>query len=64
VGTHRHAPGGDEPYIFCNLFKYRLDLPKGATTLTLPKNSRIRIVAISAAKNTNDDTSPANLLYE
>jgi alpha-mannosidase len=64
VGTHRHAPAGDEPYIFCNLFKYRLDLPQGATTLTLPKNSRIRIVAVSVAKNTNDDTSPASHLYE
>jgi alpha-mannosidase len=63
VGTHRHAPAGDEPYIFCNLFKYRLDLPQGATTLTLPKNSRIRIVAVTAAKNTNDDTSPASHLY-
>lgn len=64
VGTHRHAPGGDEPYIFCNLFKYRLDLPEGAKTLTLPKNSRVRIVAISAAKNFNDVTTPAHLLYE
>ncbi|HEX8190470.1 MAG TPA: glycoside hydrolase family 38 C-terminal domain-containing protein [Pyrinomonadaceae bacterium] len=63
VGTHRHAPAGDEPYVFCNLFKYRLDLPQGATTLTLPKNSRIRIVAVSVAKNTNDDTSPARHLY-
>ncbi len=64
VAAHRHAPGGDEPYIYCNLFKYRLDLPKGASTLTLPKNSRVRIVAVSAAKNFNDDTTPAHLLYE
>jgi alpha-mannosidase len=64
IGTHRHAPGGNEPYIFCNLFKYRLDIPAGATTLTLPNNNRIRIVAVSAAGNANDETRPAALLYE
>jgi alpha-mannosidase len=64
VGTHRHAPEGNEPYIFTNLFKYRLDVPKGATTLTLPRNRRIRIMAVSAAKNVNDETRPAKDLYE
>jgi len=64
IGTHRHAPGGNEPYIFCNLFKYRLDIPKGATMFTLPDDSRIRIISVTAAKNTNDDTEPAGFLYE
>jgi alpha-mannosidase len=64
VGTHRHAPEGNEPYIFTNLFKYRLDIPTGATTLTLPLNRRIRIIAVSAAKNVNDETRAARDLYE
>jgi len=64
IGTHRHAPAGNEPYIFTNLFKYRLDIPEGATMLTLPDNNRIRIMAVTAAKNVNDDTRPASFLYE
>lgn len=64
IGTHRHAPSGNEPYIFCNLFKYRLDVPEGATTLTLPSNDRIRIMAISTAENQRDDTQLASTLYE
>ncbi len=62
--THRHAHAGNEPYIFCNLFKYRLDIPKGATTLTLPDNNRIRIIAVSMKKNADDETLPARFLYE
>jgi alpha-mannosidase len=56
TGTHRHAPAGNEPYIFCNLFKYQLNIPVGATTLTLPDNNRIRIIAVSIAMNANDET--------
>jgi alpha-mannosidase len=64
VGTHRHSPAGNEPYILCYLFKYRLDLPKGTTSLILPNNDRIRIMAMSVARNNNDDTAPAGFLYE
>jgi alpha-mannosidase len=64
VGTHRHSPAGNEPYILCYLFKYRLDLPKGTTSVILPNNSRIRIMAMSVARNKNDDTVPAVFLYE
>jgi alpha-mannosidase len=65
VGTHRHAKDGrNEPYVFCYLFKYGIDLPKGAKVLVLPKNDRIRLLAAAAAFNTGDDTRPAQLLYD
>jgi alpha-mannosidase len=64
VGTHRHSPAGNEPYLLCYLFKYRLDLPKGTTSVILPNNDRIRIMAMSVARNSNDDTAPAVFLYE
>lgn len=64
IGTHRHAPEGNEPYILCNLFKYEMNVPKGATTLTLPDNIRLRIMSMSVAQNVNDDTKPAGFLYE
>jgi alpha-mannosidase len=65
IADHRHARDGkNEPYVFCYLFKYRIDLAKGAKTLVLPKNDRLRILAATAALNSNDDTRPAQLLYD
>ena len=48
--SHHHtAEGGNEPYAYCYLFAYSLDIPDGATTLTLPDNDKIRIMAITVA---------------
>ncbi|MGD1147990.1 MAG: glycoside hydrolase family 38 C-terminal domain-containing protein [Thermoanaerobaculaceae bacterium] len=55
VGTHRHdARGANEAYVFTHLFRLRLDLAKGARTLTLPDDEHIRILAITAARNDSD----------
>ncbi len=64
VGTHRHDANGDLPYCFCYLFQYALDLPAGATSVTLPHNPDIRIAAMTAVRNAIDDTRPAGVLYE
>lgn len=53
TATHRHHPHGDEPYANTYLFSYALTLPPGATTLTLPRDPRLRIFAISLAKDDN-----------
>jgi alpha-mannosidase len=51
--SHYHtAQGGNEPYAYCYLFAYSLDLPEGATTLRLPDNDKIRIMAITVADKT------------
>jgi len=39
-------------------------VPNGAKTLTLPKNDRIRVLAVSVAQNDNDATVPAQPLYD
>jgi alpha-mannosidase len=63
--SHRHQrSGNDQIYFYSNLFKHRLDLPKGAKTLTLPDSPRIRIVAATAARNDNDVTQAAQPLYD
>jgi len=55
VGTHRHGPRGEnEAYALAQLFRLRIDLPKGGRVLTLPADARLRIVAITAARNPND----------
>jgi alpha-mannosidase len=53
--SHRHAPdGSNEIYDYCYLFKYRIDLPVNARTLTLPDEPRVKILAATAAYNEND----------
>jgi alpha-mannosidase len=45
VGTHRHAPDGDQPYIPTYLFLYAIDLPPGLQQVQLPNNDKLRILA-------------------
>jgi alpha-mannosidase len=46
--SHRRtAAGVNEPYQYSYLFAYVVDIPPGATTLTLPDNDKVRIVAIT-----------------
>ncbi len=63
--SHRHNPEGhDEEYAYSYLFKYGINIPAGAKTLTLPNNPRIRVLAVSAAQNENDFTVPTQPLYD
>jgi alpha-mannosidase len=63
--SHRHQrDGSDQPYTYCYLFKYSLPVSKDPKTLTLPNNSRIRIIAISAAWSENELTGTVQPLYD
>ncbi|MFI5182550.1 MAG: glycoside hydrolase family 38 C-terminal domain-containing protein [Thermoanaerobaculia bacterium] len=65
IGTHRHGPRGEnEAYVFTHLFRIRIDLPRGARDLTLPKDDRIRILAATAVAGPNDDAVLAGSLTE
>ncbi len=65
VGTHRHnRASGNEAYTFCYLFRYTIDLPAGARTLTLPNNPAIRVFAVSVSKDPGFDTVAARPLYD
>lgn len=50
VGTHRHDPKENQPYIGSYLFMYPIDLPAGTRELRLPNDNRIRIMAITIAR--------------
>jgi alpha-mannosidase len=48
--SHHHtAQGANQTYAYCYLYAYALDIPAGETTLTLPDNDRIRIMAVTVA---------------
>jgi alpha-mannosidase len=62
--SHRHtADGANEPYAYSYLFAYPFDVPAGATTLTLPDNRKIRILAISVAEE-GAAAKPVQPLYD
>jgi alpha-mannosidase len=46
--SHRHLPAGDALYEYGYLFAYRLELPEGTKSITLPDARFVRIVAMSA----------------
>jgi alpha-mannosidase len=61
--SHHHtADGLNEPYEYSYLFAYAVDLPKGARTLMLPENDKIRVLAVSVADE-NPALRPAAPLY-
>lgn len=62
VGTHRHAPDGNQIYIPSYVFLYRLEVPAGATGLRLPTSDKIRILAITAV-NEPAGVIPGRPLY-
>jgi len=62
--SHRHTPAGtNEAYAYSYLFAYTIDIPAGATTLTLPDNGYVRILAITAS-NERNEVKPAHPLYD
>ncbi|HUB18082.1 MAG TPA: glycoside hydrolase family 38 C-terminal domain-containing protein [Acidobacteriaceae bacterium] len=60
---HHNAAGENVAYSYSYLFAYGLDLPAGTTTLTLPDNDKIRILAISLADE-NPVVKPVQPLYD
>jgi len=60
---HHNAAGANVPYSYSYLFAYPIDLPPGAKTIKLPDNRKIRILAISVAKE-NPTVKPVQPLYD
>jgi alpha-mannosidase len=62
--SHSHSPNANEAYRYSYLYKYEISLPKGARTLTLPVNNKIKVFAVTVAENANDNIVPLQLLYD
>jgi len=60
---HHNAAGKNVAYGYSYIFGYSIDLPRGAKTLTLPNNDKVRVLAISVADETPELT-PAQPLYD
>ena len=60
---HHDSAGTNIAYSYSYLFGYGIDLPSGAKSLVLPKNDKVRILAISVADE-NPELAPAQPLYD
>lgn len=63
VGTHRHSSHKDEAYEFTYMFKFGMDIPKGATTVTLPDDRSIVLFAATLTDEKYPAVSPAFPLF-
>jgi alpha-mannosidase len=62
--SHRHDDAArNEAYAYSYLFVYPIDVPAGATSLTLPRNHNVRILAATAV-NQEEQAWPAQPLYD
>ncbi|WP_291272054.1 alpha-mannosidase [Geothrix sp.] len=61
--SHHHAKGQDDVYAYCYLFAIAVDIPAGARTLTLPKDSRVKVFAVTATTQDNADIRPLQPLF-
>jgi alpha-mannosidase len=62
--VHHGYPSANRAYRFCYLKKYEIDLPIGATSITLPDNEKIKVMAITAVKPPWDDLKELQPLYD
>ncbi len=60
---HHNAAGENVAYQYSYLFAYPIELPQGASTLQLPDNDKIRILAISVVEK-NPEIKPVQPLYD
>ena len=62
---HKRKPDGSpDIYSFCYMFRYALDVPDSARSVTLPNDPSIRIFAATVADNPNDDVTADQPLYD
>jgi alpha-mannosidase len=60
----RTADGGDEAYSYCYLFRYDVTVPVGCSSIQLPANPNIKILAATLSSDPNQSATPAAPLYD
>jgi len=64
LGTHRHQTDlGNVPYGFSYMYLLTLDIPEGATTVTLPRDKKVLVYAMTASNNPIDDVKLASRTF-
>ena len=64
LGTHRHQTDlGNVPYGFSYMYLLTFDIPEGATTVTLPRDKKVLVYAMTASNNPIDDVKLASRTF-
>lgn len=61
---HRTADGKPDIYSFCYLFRYEIKVPNGVSSITLPNQPGVKIMAASVVWDQHTDAVPAQPLYD
>lgn len=61
-GAPKH--GADALYRYCYVFRIPVDVPKGATSITLPNDARVKVFAVTAADEPAANTVAAGPLFD
>lgn len=56
--------GADALYRYCYVFRIPVDMPAGATSITLPDDARVKVFAMTAVKMPSVDTVAAGPLFD
>ncbi len=56
--------GADALYRYCYVFRIPVDVPKGATSITLPNDARVKVFAVTAADEPAANTVAAAPLFD
>jgi alpha-mannosidase len=66
TATHSHDVAGkvDNSYDYLYMYKYAIPVSSAATTLTLPVNDSIYVLAVTVSDNENDDTKPVSQVVQ
>jgi alpha-mannosidase len=62
--SHHHTPEANDSYQYSYLYKYEINIPKGAKSITLPKNNKIKIFAMTVADDKKDEIVTLQPLYD
>lgn len=63
--SHRHKPHGQDYYYeYAYLYRYAIDVPEGSSTLTLPDNEAIQVMAVTVANSGDGEFRAAQPLYD
>jgi len=64
--SHRHQayPTKNETYQYTYIFKYEIEVPEGVTSIQLPDNKQIKIMAMTASKDANQIVKPVTPLID
>lgn len=62
--THQRYQSENRAYEYGYLYKYQLNIPKGAKQITLPKSMFIKIIAMTVTDEPGDNTTPLQPLYD